>query len=157
MVVKKFDRIRKSNWYLLVALFVTLCSYKLQADVQIHDAFVRGLPPGQSVTAAFMRLRNGAATPAIVVAASTDSAAKAEIHGHVHNEGMMRMEKVERLAVPAHDEVLLKPGGFHLMLIDLHKPLKEGDMVQVTLHMEGGEAVSATLPVRSVLNEHKHH
>ncbi|MBL4826620.1 MAG: copper chaperone PCu(A)C [Spongiibacteraceae bacterium] len=135
---------------------MTLSCLSVQADIEIKEAYVRGLPPGQTTTAAFMRLFNTAKQAVEIVSVSTDSAKHAEIHEHLHRDGMMRMEKVKHFIVPAGGDVVLEPGGYHLMLLDLHKPLREGDIVKIQLVAKNGERISAQLPVRSVLNEHKH-
>ena len=140
---------------LLSAITIISCTF-VSADIQIKDGHVRGLPPGQSVTAAFMKVINNGDKPVEIIFASTDGAKKAEIHAHLQRDGMMRMEKVESVIVPANGEITMKPGGYHLMLLDLHKPLREGDSVKVQLLGKNGKSASAQLPVRSVLNEHKH-
>lgn len=149
---------KATNWQLrlLIALSSLLFCLSVQAQITIENAYVRGLPPGQTVTAAFMRLRNSGDSAVNIVSVSTDSAKTAEIHTHKHSNGMMRMEKVDSVTVPAKGDLVMKPGGYHLMLIDLHKPLREGDKVKIELRADNGESISAQLDVRSVLNEHKH-
>ena len=138
-------------WCFVVSLL--LMTTAAQAAVEIRDGYVRGLPPGQPVTAAFMRLVNSGGSPVNIVAAATDSAERAEIHTHRHRDGMMSMEQVESITVPANGALRLAPGKFHLMLINLHKPLVEGDTVMIELRTDSGDAITARLPVRSVLNE----
>ncbi len=125
----------------------------VQAELQIQDGYVRGLPPGQPVTAAFMRLVNTADSAVEIIAAATDSAERAEIHAHRHHNGMMSMEQVPSITVPANGVFVLAPGEHHLMLINLHRPLAEGDTVNIELRSSSGGVVSAELPVRSVLSE----
>lgn len=128
----------------------------LAAELQVDDGYVRGLPPGQVVTAAFMTLRNDAEQAVSIVSASSDSAEQTEIHAHVHNNGMMRMEKVDSITVPAKGRFVLAPGEHHLMLINLSKPLKQGGQVSITLSLGDGSMQTVQLPVISVLNEHHH-
>ena len=128
----------------------------LAAELQVDDGYVRGLPPGQVVTAAFMTLRNDAEQAVSIVSASSDSAEQTEIHAHVHNNGMMRMEKVDSITVPAKGRFVLAPGEHHLMLINLSKPLKQGDQVTIALSLGDGSIQTVQLPVISVLNEHHH-
>lgn len=127
------------------------------AELRIEEGFVRGLPPGQQTTAAFMRLVNDGDSDTTVIAASSDSADRAEIHAHIHRDGMMSMQRVDSIVVPAKTEFVLEPGEHHLMLINLHRPLNESDKVYVELQTAAGDKINAILPVRSVLNEHKHH
>ena len=134
------------------ALPLALLSLQVAAaGLEIKDGYVREMPPGQTVSAAFMTLHNSTEAPIVLVAASSDAADQAEIHGHRHSAEGMRMEKMERLEVPAGGDQALQPGGYHLMLIGLKRPLNEGDKVGITLRDETGKAYSATLPVARMM------
>lgn len=115
--------------------------------LQAHDGYVREMPPGQSATAAFMTLANDGAQPVALVAASSTVADRVEIHTHRHGNGTVRMERVARVEVPAKGRLQLQPGGYHVMLIDLHQPLRAGDRVAITLLDEEGGAHPVELPV----------
>ncbi|MEH6557458.1 MAG: copper chaperone PCu(A)C [Oceanicoccus sp.] len=149
--------LRSKTAGLIVSIFAVLLSAMSSAELRIEEGFVRGLPPGQQTTAAFMRLVNDGDSDVTIVGASTDSAERAEIHAHTHRNGMMSMQRVVSIVVPAQSTFVLKSGEYHLMLINLHRPLNESDTVFVELLSAAGNKVNATLPVRSVLNEHKHH
>lgn len=143
--------------YAVFLAFVLLLSPVFSCfALDAEDGYVRGLPPGQPVTAAFMRLVNPDDQALEIVAATTGSAERAEIHAHRHRDGMMSMERVDSISVPAKGEFVLAPGGHHLMLINLHKPLREGDTVSIELTDNNGKVLALKLPVRSVLNEHNH-
>ena len=137
---------------LLLSFFL---STTLTAEVMIKDGYVRGLPPGQPNTAAFMRLVNSGESAVTLMPVSSDAAAKTEFHKHSHSGEMMRMEKVDSITIPAKGEFVLKPGGHHLMLMKLNETLQEGDQVSIALSTASGETIHTTLPVRSVLNEHQ--
>lgn len=141
----------------IVIGIVVCCSFALgaRADISVEAGYVRGLPPGQTVTAAFMRLINDGAQAVVITGASSKSAERAEFHAHQHSGGMMSMKRVDKIVVPANGVFELKPGDHHLMLINLVGFLREGDFVDLTLEMQSGETITLTLPVRSVLNEHK--
>ncbi|MFA7553957.1 MAG: copper chaperone PCu(A)C [Spongiibacteraceae bacterium] len=145
--------IRCSSFILLLLVFLPLAA---RADVLVEEGYVRGLPPGQPTTAAFMRLVNKGDAAVTINAAKSDSAERVEFHVHKHQNGMMRMEQVNNVVIPAGGEFVLVPGGYHLMLIGLHKPLREGDDVDIELYTEKLETIQLRLPVRSVLNEHQH-
>lgn len=124
----------------------------------IREGHVREMPPGQTVSAAFMTLQNDSAQPIALVAASSDAADRVEIHTHQHGPDGMRMEKVVRLAVPAKSAQVLQPGGYHLMLFGLKRPLKAGENVGITLIDEQGRNYPATLPVKRLeTGGHAHH
>jgi copper(I)-binding protein len=130
------------------------------ATLEIREGYVREMPPGQSTSAAFMKLVNTGAEPIVIIAASSDSAGSAELHSHSQRDGAMRMDAVPRLEVPAHGQVALAPGGYHLMLINLRRSLHAGDQVGITLLDAQGKSYSAKLPVVNVLggaSQHHHH
>lgn len=143
---------------LLLLRRLLLCSALLwaslsQAELNVAEGYVRGLPPGSTVTAAFMRLVNDSEQPVEIISSRTDSAELAEIHRHRHRDGMMSMEKVAAITIAAGEEFVFAPGGYHLMLINLYRPLREGDNVSIALERADGAIMNIVLPVRSVLNE----
>lgn len=129
--------------------------------IQIKDPFVRAVPAGQQVSAAFMTIHNDAAQEHALVSTSSDAAKVVELHTHINEEGMMKMRKVERIALPAQGQAQLQPGGLHIMLINLTRPVNEGDQVMLTLEYEDGSRTQVTAPVRSVVpaanHLHQHH
>src|SRR5215472_15754790 len=94
-------------------------------QVTVSNAWVRGTVGGQKTSGAFMQLKS--TTDVEVVGVATPAAKTAEIHASRSDGGMMRMSHVEKLQLPAGKTVDLLPGGYHVMLIDLNRPLKEGD------------------------------
>lgn len=155
--------VRRGYWWGVLGLLVSAAA--TAQSLRIEAGHAREMPPGQSNSAAFFTLVNTADTPVVLVAAACDCASRAEIHTHRHQGGMMRMEKVDRLEVPARGRLVLKPGGYHLMLLDLKRPLRTGERVGVTLIGEGGESFSAELPVQGLVpprptqsgQDHQHH
>jgi copper(I)-binding protein len=120
------------------------------AQVTVADAWVRGTVPGQMATGAFMKLTS--ARDAKLVEASSPVAGVVEIHEMAIVDNVMRMRAVKALDLPAGRAVELKPGGYHVMLMDLKEPLKDGQTVPVTLLVEAGgkrEAVEVKAVVRA--------
>ena len=115
----------------LFGLLLALAAAPALAQVTIADAWVRGTVPAQKATGAFMQLTSP--TETALVAASSPAAKIVEIHEMKMDGGMMRMKAVDRIALPAGKPVTLGPGGYHVMLMDLAAPLKEGDTFVVTL------------------------
>ncbi len=142
----------RSNYVALVAslLFVPILAW---AELRAEEGYVRGLPPGQKVTAAFMTLTNSGTEDLVLTSGSSMVAEKIEFHQHSHVDGMMRMRQVPELVVPAGGELHLEPGGLHLMLIGLQQVLQEGDKVVLELCAANGGCKAIELPVISVLNE----
>ena len=122
---------------LLVALWATLTTLPAAAQpatgapVQIEAAWIRASVPGQSGTGAFMRLT--ATEPLTLVGLSSPAAAVSEVHEMKLEGDVMRMRAIASLALPAGKTVELKPGGYHLMLMDLKAPLKADTRVPLTL------------------------
>lgn len=119
------------------------------AGVMVHDAWVRAVPPTSRMSAAYMRLENGGAMADRLVGVSSPIANVSEIHNVTAKDGMMQMFKVDGIEVPANGSVELKPGGYHVMLIDLKQPPKEGEQVEVTLRFEKGGEKTLSMPVRT--------
>jgi len=104
------------------------------ADVVVTDAWVRGTVSGQHTTGAFATLT--ASAPSKLVGVSSPAAKIAEVHTSEHSGGVMRMHAVEAVALPAGKRIELKPGGYHVMLIDLKKPVRAGERVPLAFEIE---------------------
>lgn len=147
---------------LLVAILLAPAVAFAQVSVTVTEPWVRGTVAGQKATGAYMGLK--AASEAKVVGASSPAAKVVEVHEMAMADGVMRMRAVESLALPAGKAVELKPGGYHVMLIDLAKPLSPGDQVPITLTVEGADGRRSTIDVKATVREltsrgpaHKHH
>ena len=124
----------------------------------VSQAWVRLLPPTQPNTAAYMTLRNLTDADLQIVAAESPAARGTELHDHVQDAaGVMRMREVTAIVIPAHGEVELKPGGLHVMLIDLVEPLQEGQVVPITLYVEGFQALQIRARVQRAEGGPAHH
>ncbi len=119
-------------------------------EVGIHDSYVRLVPHGQEQTAAYFLMRNAGNTGHALVKAMSPAARVVELHTVVHEGGMMKMRPVPRIEVPAGGETKLQPGGLHVMLIGLTRPLREGTSVELTLRFEDGSEKKIAAPVRPV-------
>jgi len=119
------------------------------AQVAVTDAWVRGTVAGQKATGAFMQLKSPADSS--LVAVSSPAAKIVEVHEMKVEGGMMKMSAVDKLALPAGKAVELKPGGYHVMLMDLVKPLKEGDTVPLQLTFEDKAGKKSTVDVKAAV------
>lgn len=128
-----------------------------QTSVKVEDAWVRGTVATQKATGAFMRLT--ASDNARLVAVQSPVAGVAEIHEMAMDKDVMRMRAVPGLALKAGSTVELKPGGFHLMLMDLKQALKAGDNVPITLVFEDAAqkrfTQSLSVPIRALGASHE--
>jgi copper(I)-binding protein len=133
---------------LLLAAFATTGA----AQVAVGNPWVRGTVAGQKGTGAFMQLTS--LSDLTLVGAATPAAKIVEIHRMTTDGGVMKMSAVGRLPLPAGKTVELKPGGYHVMLMDLTQPLREGDTVPMTLTLEdragAKQTVEVNAPVRAL-------
>jgi periplasmic copper chaperone A len=118
--------------------------------VQIEDAYVRAVPPGQPNSAAFMKLVNGSTEDEALVGAESPASDVAELHTHVREGGMMKMRRIDRIDLPGGKTTALQPGGLHVMLIGLKHQLVPGEKVGLTLIFADGSRQSVEAPVRRI-------
>ena len=128
-------------------MVLAVSSLDVSAAVTATDAWVRGTVPAQSSTGAFVTLQ--ASEDSKVVAISTPAAKTVEIHSSAMKDGMMHMHAVESVALPAGKRIEFKPGGYHVMLMDLAKPLVAGDKVPLTFTVEDSRGKRSTFEVKA--------
>ncbi len=122
------------------------------AQVTVSDAWIRATVPQQQSAGAFMHVRSAKA--ATLVAVKTPVAANAELHEMQMKGSMMSMHPVQSVPLPAGQDVVLGPGGYHVMLFGLKQQLKDGDSVPLTLVVEDAarkrEEVKVAVPVKPI-------
>ena len=129
--------------------------------VDVRNAWARPTAPGQKTAGAYMELES--ATAAVVIAVESAAAAKAELHMMSMDGGVMRMRPVKKIDLPAKKTVKLAPGGLHVMLIDIKRPLKAGDKLPLTLTIEGAGGARSTVKIDAEVRgedsakAHEHH
>lgn len=114
-------------------------------DIAVTKAWARATAPGQEVGAAYFDIVSKSL--AKIVKAESPAAASTEIHTMSMKNSVMEMRKIDSLELPAGKTVSLAPGGNHIMLIGLKKPLKEGDKIAVTLTLEKASKVQEKVEV----------
>lgn len=140
----------KKMLFLLALAFSASVLADAATTVTVEKPFARKAIKAQRNSAAFMTLHNNG--PAVaVVAAESPVAEIVELHTHVHDNGVMRMRKIDKIELPAGGEVTLKPGGLHVMLLGLKQDLNEGDRISVTLKFSDGSSKTINAPVRMVM------
>lgn len=118
-----------------------------QPPVKVDSAWVRGTVAAQKATGAFMRITSNA--DARLLSAESPVAGVVEIHEMAMENDVMRMRQVPGLDLSAGRTLELKPGGYHVMLMDLKQPLKAGEMVPITLVFEDGASQRFSLVVNA--------
>jgi copper(I)-binding protein len=116
----------------------------------VSGAFARATPGHLKNGAAFLILENTTDKDDALVAAQAPVATSVELHTHTHDNGVMRMRQVPEIPVAAHAETVLRPGGYHVMLIGLKAPLQEGENFPLTLKFKSGASIVVNVPVKAV-------
>lgn len=135
------------------ALFLALISAAAPtfADVTVTQPWVRGTVAPQKATGAFMTLRS--TSDAKLVAASSPTAKQVEIHEMAMVNNVMRMRPVAGIELPAGKDVVLKPGGYHVMLMGIEHQLKQGDVVPITLTVREAGGKTQTIEVQAQVRD----
>ena len=132
----------------LLLLAAVGCGQEHTGDpIVVRDAWIRE-PPPRSPAAGYLVIENRGGEPVALVAVATEAAERAEIHVMEYKDDRMTMRRVEELQVPAGAEVALKPGGTHLMLMELRQSLRDGDEVELVLHFDDGKEKRIQMPVQ---------
>ena len=129
-----------------ILLLAPACAY---AQVRVSDPWVRATVPQQQVSGAFMQLSSSKDMRLVEV--RTPVAGTVEIHEMAMDKGVIRMRPVPGVDLPAGRTVGLKPGGYHMMLLDLKRQLKAGESVPLTLVLEAKDRKRETVEVKAAV------
>jgi len=144
----QFSKLVRIVCAVAIAFLIAPHAPALAADaVSVSKPWVRATVAGQSVASAYMDITAGA--NAALVGIASPVAARAELHTMTMDGGVMRMRPLARLDLPAGKTVNLKPGGFHVMLIDIRRELKAGERVPLTLTVEDSRGAKSTLKIEA--------
>jgi len=134
---------------LLLALLSV--SILFASDIEVKGAYARATPPGLPNSATFMSIENHTNKDLALIKATSNVSKVVELHRHKMINGMMTMYQIPKIDIPANGKAVLKPGGFHVMLIGLYKPLQVGNQITVTLEFSNGEKKTIHAPIKTVL------
>lgn len=135
-------------WSVLLLASVPLGAHEYASrDVTVAHPWARAMPGGAKVGSVYLEMKAKRGPGDRLVAAHSATAGSVEVHSHIMEQGIAKMRRVDGIAVPGGKSIVLRPDGFHIMLIDLKEPLKEGDLTTVTLVFEkaGEIEVDATV------------
>ena len=148
----------KSNT-LLKALLISTVGFGLASiaqaqsakvgSVQIENAYTRSTVPGQMAAGGFMKIENKGAVDQLI-SASSPVAGEVQLHEMAMEGNVMKMRQVKEVVVPAGGAVELKPGGMHLMFINIKAPLTAGETVPVKLKFAKAGEVEVKMPVNAM-------
>ncbi len=148
----------KTLWKAGTLAALAVVSAQAWAQVTVTEAWVRGTVPKQTATGAFMKIRSD--KDLSLVNAASPAANIVEVHKMLMHDNVMVMRAIDELPLPAGKTVELKPGGYHVMLIELVKPLEAGQKVPITLTLSDKDGkktkVEVTAEVRAMTAGHGH-
>ena len=146
---------------LATALLISAaCLPAWAATVSVTDAWARATMPGQKVSGAYMQIRSDA--DARLVSASSPAVPRVEVHEMKMDGDVMRMRELKSLDLPKGKAVSLEPGGYHIMLMNLNKPIAAGDVIPLMLVVESGgkqqtvEVKATARPMGGGMQHHHH-
>ncbi len=126
----------KQNILILAAVGFLSVPVAGAANVTVSDAWARATMPGQKVSGAYMQIQSD--VDARLLGASSPAVPRVEVHEMKMDGDVMRMREVQAIELPKGRTVSLEPGGFHIMLMNLPKPIAAGDVIPLTLVVESG-------------------
>jgi copper(I)-binding protein len=137
-------------FFLITGLFLDGSAHSVESgkNIVVNHVWIRAMPPSTKNTAAYMTIENRTGVNLFLRSASSTVAQTVEIHRMEQIGDMMAMKKVDSLLIPAGKLVVLKPNGFHLMVIHLLRPLKEGETIPIVLYFTGGNHIVVNAVVR---------
>ena len=136
--------------FMLLGAALPLFAFAADGTLRVDAPYVRLVPPNAPASAAFMVISNSGSAERQLLKAQSPVAKTVELHTHVNDHGVMKMRQVANIAIKANDQTELKPGSYHIMLIDLKQPLNEGDSVPIALFFDDGSSQQITAPVRKI-------
>ncbi|MEE9303992.1 MAG: copper chaperone PCu(A)C [Thiotrichaceae bacterium] len=135
------------------SIAVTNTTMTASEVVHAKNAYIRAMPPGQQVTALFVTLDNTSNQDHYLLKVESYISDAVELHEHKHENGIMKMGQVKRIAIPKNGSVALAPGGYHVMLIGLKEDLKLGDKVIMKMIFEDGSTQDVLPEVKAINTE----
>jgi hypothetical protein len=116
--------------------------------ISVRDAWIREAPPGATLMAGYLELRNTTSRPQVLVAASSTGFESVMMHRTMVKDGMAGMEHLSQIELAPNASLIFAPGGNHLMLMNPKRALRAGDAVVIKLEFRGGLVLPVTFAVR---------
>lgn len=153
------------NKYLFQICFIFLFSINTAnaaSTLKFENAWSPEAPPVAKVMAGYVKIKNTSDKDIKIVSAKSDAFSRVEIHRTEMKDGMMRMTKQDNLTIQANNNIELKAGGLHMMLMGKLKPIKTGSVIPVTLTLDNGETAKIKFTVKvnnepEMMHHHHHH
>jgi len=138
---------------LIISIFLTNSNYS--QTINIKDAWARVSAKGSN-SATYFKIINNSSKNDTLISAESNSAEVVEIHETFKENNKMGMRAVKFVEIPAKSEVNFKPGGLHIMLINLNRNLKNNDTINLVLKFKLSKEIKMKVPVKDAMNTMKH-
>lgn len=146
-----------TRFTVMIAVLATLSIVSAQAEdvtvghLKISSPWVRATPKGAPVGGGYMTISNGGDTSDRLIGGTSDVSNRFEIHEMSMDNGVMKMRPVAGgIEIKPGQTIEFKPGGHHMMFVDLKKPFERGQHVKATLHFEKAGNVAVDFPVEDI-------
>ena len=136
--------------FAVISLLVC-AAVQAQSPVDVSNAWARATVPAQTVGGVYLEIRSP--IPAKLVRAASPVAGRTELHKMSMENGVMKMSPVDAIDLPAGQSVKLAPGGLHVMLLDLKRPLKAGESVPLALTVERADKSQSTIEIKAQVRD----
>lgn len=156
----KKNNIAIRTWFCALLICIGISSVNannVAANVTVTQGHVRATIPGTNISSAYMTIHNNYEKTVTLQRVSSKISPRVEIHQHSMEAGVMSMQKLNSLNIDGKSQAVLQPGGLHLMVFDVKKPLQNNDTVEFTLHFLAQGELTVQLPVQSIKHNHHHH
>lgn len=128
-----------------------------KGDLHVRHPWTRATSPGTKIAAGYLEIRNSGKEPDRLVGASTTHAERVDLHVMLREGDVMKMREVKSFEVPARQRLTLRPGGPHLMIVGLKRPLAKGEHIPFTLHFERAGQLQVEFKVQAADSSKPHH
>ena len=135
---------------LLTAFASAAIAQTKPSPIVVENAWARATPGTTKTGAVYLTVVDHGTASDRLVGVASPVAARAELHSMSNDNGVMKMREVDAIPVKPGTPTELKPGGYHIMLVDLKQPLKEGDAFPLTLRFEKAGSIAVSVKVEKV-------
>lgn len=142
---------------LLYPMFALADAVPGPAGIVIDDAWIAEAPPVSKVNAAYMKISNNSADEIRIEAISCENYSSAGFHRTVYTDGIASMHHLDELNIPAGSQLVLEPGGYHVMLFNPVAVLHNGDDSGCRVKLNDGRSIAFRLIVKKSSEDHSHH
>jgi periplasmic copper chaperone A len=154
-MIKRIDHMNGPTWLLtvvaVVMTFGTAQAHEIsKLGVTVAHPWARATPGGATNGAAYLEIKAEPGVNDRLVSVQSPISGRVELHTHIMDGSVMRMRRIDDVALLAGGSVVLKPSGAHVMLFDLKQPLKEGELIKLTLMFEKAGAIEVDATVEPI-------